>query len=372
MKRITSIITVLIMIMALCACGSGNTKAGDGDAANPEAAAGKTPDATSKDARAGVMIKVKPLTYEKFEHYFHARGTVEAVEDAFISPEINGRIKKIHVKEGQRVRKGQLLISLNSEVTESSIAEIQSGLELARTVYKKRKGLWEKKIGSEIQYLQAKTDNESLENKLKTMQAQLKMARIKAPIDGIVDDVSIKEGEMAAPGIQVIRLVNLKKVYINADVSESYLPKVGQGDTVEVSFPTYPELTMDAVIHRIGNVVKKANRTFLVQLLLDNPEEKLKPNLLAMIRMKDFHSEAALVVPAIIIKNDLTGSYLYVVDKDKESGKDVARKAYVTPGISQGSKTMVDKGLETGQQVIVDGYNLVKNGMTVQIATGEK
>ncbi|NIM11919.1 MAG: efflux RND transporter periplasmic adaptor subunit [Candidatus Aminicenantes bacterium] len=362
MKRLSvilNVLTVLVVTMTLIACGGGSAE-------NPgDVPSGSSPG--SQETGTVVLVVVKKMAYEKFEHFFQANGSVEAVKDAFISPEINGQIKKIHVKEGQRVKEGQLLVSLNSDVIESSIAEVKTALELARTVYKKRKGLWDKQIGSEIQYLEAKTNKESLENKLKTLQAQLDMSKIRAPISGIVDKIFKKEGELAIPGMQLIQLVNLENVYINAEVSEAYIANVGKNDAVEVTLPSYPGLVMEAVIHRTGQVVNPTNRTFLVQVLLDNKEEKLKPNMMALIKMRDFFDEAALVVPSIIIKNDLEGSYLYVVEPEK--GRLKARKVYVKPGLSSGSRTMIESGLEPDQQVIVKGYNLVKNGMLVKIGS---
>ncbi len=351
------LLIVLLMMATLYGCG-----AKEAEEANPGHEGAATGEAS---AEVTVRVSVKKLSPVTFEHFFLANGAVEAVKDAFISPEINGQVKKIHVKEGQRVKKGQLLVSLNSDVTRNTIAEVKTGLQLARTIYEKRKGLWEKKIGSEVQYLQAKMEKESLEHKLKTLQAQLAMANITAPINGIVDEVSNKEGELAVPGMQLIRLVNLQKVYINADVSEAYLPKLEKGAPVHVTFPSYPDIAVDSIVHRTGHVVKAQNRTFLVQVLLDNSDERLKPNIVALLKMKDFSAENALVVPSIIIKNDLQGSYLYVVERNK--GKNLARKTYVTPGVSEGSNTMVTKGLKPGEQVIVEGYNLVKNGQEVVV-----
>lgn len=355
MRRLLILCVVFLVMAAFYGCGS---------APSDEGAAGNPGSKESTEKSSAVLVSVKKLTPEPFHHYFQANGAVEAVEDAFISPEINGQIKKVHVKEGKRVKKGELLVSLNSDIIKSGIAEAKSGLELARTIYNRRKGLWEKKIGSEVQYLQAKTNKESLENRLKSLEAQLDMALIKAPIDGIVDDVLRKEGELAIPGLQLLRLVNLKEVYVNAEVSEAFLPRIKKGDPVRVSFPTYPDLTVDTVVHRTGNVIKVENRTFLVQVKLPNPGEKLKPNIIAILEMKDFSADAALVVPSIIVKNDLKGAYLYILEESE--GELLARKIYVVPGMSEGGKTMIEQGLESGREVIVEGYNLVKNGMPVK------
>ncbi len=356
-------VIVLIAFVLLVSWGCGS-KSAENSADNPGQKNNTAGNKTGANDEA-LLVEVKTVSPELFEHHFTVNGSVEAVEDAFISPELGGQVKAVHVKEGQRVRKGQLLVSLNSDVLNSSIAEVESGLELATTLYERQKGLWEKKIGTEIQYLQAKTNKESLESRLKALKAQLKMNKIQSPIHGIVDEVFQKVGELAVPGLQLMQVVNLKKVYINADVSESYLAKVHKGDTVGVHFPSYPELDTEVNVFRTGNVVKKQNRTFRVQLLLDNEAESLKPNMLAQLTIKDFSADAALLVPSIVLKNDLQGTYLFVTEKS--DGKTAAKKIYVTPGISSKGKTMVTEGLKPGQQVIVKGFNLVKNGMPVRL-----
>ena len=348
MKKLLIIFIVLIITVIGCKSDKNGEQNTNGDAA------GKA-----------IVVEIKDLEHETFAHYFSVNGSVEAVKEAFISPEIMGQVKELSVSEGQRVKKGQLLATLNSNVIDKSITEVKTGLQLARTIYKKRQGLWQKKIGSEIQYLEAKTQKESMENKLKTLEAQLEMTKIKSPINGIVDEIGKKVGELSTPGMMLLRVVNLNKIYVNADVSEAYLSKIEKGDLVDVDFPSFPALSIKTRIFQIGNVVNPQNRTFKIKISINNIDEKLKPNILAILKMKDFDSNSALVVPSIIIKKDIKGSYVYVVKQEEK--RLIAQKTYITPGISEESFTMVKEGLKEGQQVITRGYNLVKNGAEVRI-----
>jgi len=329
------------------------------------AACGKKQAAAPAVAAPSLLVEVKTVVPEKFEHFFFVNGALEAVQDAFISAETSGQIQTVHVQEGQRVQKGDLLVTLNSDITRNAVAEVQNALELARTVFRKRQELWDKKIGAEIQYLEAKTSKESLENRLASLQAQLALAQVKAPFSGIVDKIFKKAGELAVPGLQLMQLVNLNRMRVNAEVSETYLGRIRQGDRVEVTFPTYPGLSLETAISRIGQVVSAKNRTVLVQAELDNRREQMKPNMMATLRCRDFFAPEALVVPAILVKNDLEGTYLYTVEE--ENGQNVARKVYVTTGLTEANRTMVNSGLAAGQVVIVSGYNLVRNGLPVTI-----
>jgi len=298
-----------------------------------------------------------------FNHYIEVSGAAEAINAAYISPEINGQVKEIYVKEGEKVTKGQVLLKINSSIIESSIKELETALELAKTVYEKQKQLWDKNIGSEIDYLQAKNSKESLESKLETLDAQADMAIIKAPIDGIIDDVFIKEGELAIPGMLAIQLVNLESLYIKDDVSEAYLTKVKKGDMVQLEFPSYPGLNMEVPVHRIGNVVKSANRTFVVQLKIKNPDATIKPNVLAKIKINDYSVDDALLLPSLIIKQDLTGSYVYMLNSENNQ----ARKVYIETGISYKDQTMITHGINSGDQVIIKGFNQVSDGTLVRM-----
>lgn len=316
-----------------------------------------------------VPVRVRELRQGTFRHFIQVSGTAESVSAAFISPEVSGQLKEIFVEEGDYVNKGELLARLNTEITEASIAEVQSQLDLAIVVFEKQSRLWEKNIGSEMQYLNAKTNKESLEKRLETLQSQLDMAIIKSPVNGVVEEIFLKKGELALPGVQMLQVVNLDEVYINAEVSETYLPHVKEGDTVKLEFPVYPGMAINAPIYRKGSNINPNNRTFTVQLKLSNPQKLLKPNLLSVIHINDFSADSAITVPSIIIKQDLKGSYVYVLDRDGD--KSIARKVYIEPGRSYGDETMIIRGLDPGLKVIVEGYNQVTNGSAIEVKTSD-
>jgi len=322
-------------------------------------------DTTYSEEDAGTVVNVKEVQPESFKHFIQVSGKVIAEEEAFISPEMNGQIQDVHVEEGDRVKKGQLMISLNTDVTETSIKEVKTNLELLTKLFEKQKNLWEQNVGTEVQYLQAKNNMESAEARLATLEEQLDMARIRAPFSGIVEDVLVKEGEMAMPGGRLIHLVNLENLSIEADISETYLNDIRMGEEVEVGFPTFPGMDMELPISRVGSVIDNMSRTFQVELEFSNRGERIKPNQLATLRINDFTSDSALVVPSIIIKQDISGYFLYTVNESDEGP--VAGKAYVTPGRTAGEETMVTEGLKPGMRVIVEGYNLVKDGTRVNV-----
>lgn len=309
-------------------------------------------------------VTILEMQTETFQHYIEVNGTAEAVNSGYISPEINGQVEAIYVSEGERVKAGQILFKINAVVLENSIKEVETALSLAKIVFEKQKSLYDKEIGSEIDFLTTKNNKEALESKLETLNSQLDMAEVRASFNGIIDDVFIEVGEMAMPGMMAMQLVNLNQLYINADVSESFLTKVKKGDKVRIEFPSYPEIELEVPVHRTGNIIKPANRTFKVQIRMENQNELIKPNVIALIKINDFTALDALSVPSIIIKEDLKGSYIYIVNNE---GSAHAQKIYVQIGKSYGSKTMITEGLKTGDKVIVEGYNLVSDGMEIDV-----
>jgi RND family efflux transporter MFP subunit len=313
--------------------------------------------------KGAIRINVLQLKPRKFEHFFMATGTVKAENEAYISPQTNGQITRIYVEDGDKVKKGQLLARLDTEIIEKSINEVKVSLQLAETLYKKQTELWNKQIGSELQYLQARNKYEALQSKLKTLQSQYNLSFIKSPLNGVVDEVYQKVGEMATPGRQLIHVVSLNPLLVKAKISEKYLPVIKTGDEVSVTFPTFPGMNIKAAITRTGNVINPANRTFTVEFKLDNPDFKIKPNMLATLIIKDYETEQAIVVPSYLIREDLKGKYVYVV-KD-ESGSMRAVKRYVTTGLSYKDQTEIVSGLKPGDTLVTDGYSNVSDGVKV-------
>ncbi|MBN2669009.1 MAG: efflux RND transporter periplasmic adaptor subunit [Bacteroidales bacterium] len=310
-------------------------------------------------------VETLNIVEQPFSHYIEVTGQVEAVQFAYISPETPGQIKTIAVKEGDRVSKGQILLTQNSSVIDNQIKQVQAQLELAKITFEKQDDLWNnKKVGSEIQYLQAKAQKESLESQLDALISQKDMAIITAPFSGIVDKINLKEGELANPGMQAIELVNLDQIKINADVSEKYLPVVHKGDSVVVSFTTYPDLNIHAPVYRTGNIIKPANRTFAIEVRMDNKAQELKPNMISTLKIEDYHLDKAIVVPSIVIKKDFEKDFVFTAVKTDSSW--VAKKVFIKTGRSYQDQTVVTDGLNLGDRLIVKGYNTVSNGIVVE------
>jgi RND family efflux transporter MFP subunit len=313
----------------------------------------------------GVPVFIQELRPERFSHFVKSNGTVQAVDDAFISPETNGQITTIHVDEGDRVKEGELLVSLKTDIIRSNIQEVETNLELARKTFEKQKRLWADSVGSEMQYLEAKNRKESLENRLATLNEQLEMARIKAPFNGIVEDISQKVGELGTPGVRLLHLVNLKNLKVETEITEEFISNVHEGDTVAIHFPAYPDIVKKVPITRKGSVIDKESRTFTIEARIYNADERIKPNQISVVHVRDYLNPSALTVPSNVIKEDMKGAYLFVVRE--EQGEPVARKVYIETGQSFNNSSVLTGGLEAGDQVITSGYTQVSDGTPVNI-----
>lgn len=310
-----------------------------------------------------VKVTVAELTPQLFEHFIEVNGTVEADQDVNVSPESVGVIENILAKEGQQVTKGQPLAILNTETLQRSMDEMKVQLELATTTYNRQKNLWDQKIGSEMQLLQAKSNMEALQKRVESLQAQKDLSVVKAPVNGVVDIIFQKKGEIGSPQTPFAKVINIDNIKVYADIAETYITKIKQGDRAVVKFPALGK-DVPVPVFRIGNVVDPNNRTFRIRLNLNNPDRMIKPNLISIVQLRDYAAENAIVVPTILIKEDFKGNYTFVVDKT--DGTPRAKKVYVKPGINNNNMSEIQEGLTAGTLIITEGYTQVVDGSPLQ------
>lgn len=311
-----------------------------------------------------VNVKATPVTARLFEHFIEVTGSTEAEDDVNVSPETAGTIKEIFVTEGQHVSKGQALAQLNTDVLERSREEIEVQLELARTNFMRQKNLWDQRIGSEMQFLQAKSNMEALEKRLESIDSQIELATIKAPIDGVVDIIYQKKGQIAGPQIPFAKVINIDRIKIYAEVSESYLTKIKKGDRANIYFPAL-DYSVESRIAQISNTIDPNNRTFRVRINLDNSNHLIKPNLISVVKLRDYYNPSAIVIPTLYVKEDFKGQYTYIVEKkDKQQ---VAKKIYITTGVTDNNVTEIISGLQEGMLLITEGISQISNGTPVAL-----
>ena len=310
-----------------------------------------------------VKVKVTELQTEIFEHFIEVTGNVEALDDVEVSPETIGIIDAVFVKEGQSVRKGEVLAKLNTDILERSMDEVMVQLELANLNFERQDNLWKQNIGSEMQYLQSKNTKEGLEKRVESLKTQIEMGKIKSPVSGVVDVVYQKKGHIGNPQMPFAKVINISKMKVYADISEFYITKIKKGDVVDLFFPALNR-EIKAPINQIGNSIDPNNRTFRVRINLNNPDKMIKPNLVSIIKVRDYVNTEAISVPILYIKEDLKGSYTYIVET--QNGKNIAKKVYVKTGVTNNNIIEVVDGLTAGMKVVSEGYNQIIDGTPLQ------
>jgi len=314
------------------------------------------------------LITIFPAKEEVFNHYLELQGDVQTKQNVLIYPEMPGQLIRIYVKEGQYVKKGQSLAKIDDGGLANQLAQVEAQAALAETTYKRQKRLWEQKIGSEIQFLQAKTSYEAQSNAVSQLRRQLAKSVIKAPFSGVIDDVIKEQGTVVTPGMgsEVFRIVNLRNMYIKTDVPESYITSIKKGKTVEVEFPILGE-KLTSKIRQAGNFINPANRTFKVEVEVPNKEGKIKPNLTAKLKINDYSNEKAILIPQSIISENANGEqYIYVVENVKDQ-IGTAKQIIISTGKTQGDIIEVLSGVENGASIIQEGARSVKNGQEVKV-----
>lgn len=308
-----------------------------------------------------VTVSVVDAKEDIFRHYIQVQGTVDGDQNIAVSPQIPGIVSAVYVKEGSPVKKGQLLAEIDSQVLMQSISEVNTQLDLARTIFEKQSALWDKKIGSEIQYLQAKVNKESLENRVKTMKEQLKMAQILSPIDGTVESVPLRVGQLASPGLpnSIIRVINMSVAKITADVSETYASRIKNGNSVVVSFPDTGE-EIETKLNFTSRFIDPTNRTFKVECKVSSREVELRANMIAYVKIKDYTNEKAFCLPVSYIQSNQDGKFIYIA---KQKGNEwIAEKRSIKIGMDYNGIAEVLEGINAGEKIITAGFQSLNAG----------
>ena len=311
------------------------------------------------------LVELKKLKSEKFDHFVAVHGTVDAKQTVDVMSEVTGKISKLYVKEGQKVKKGQIVARISSaqlSQLEVSLANSEAQLELAEKLFKKQENLWNQKVGSEVAYLQAKTSKEALENSIAETKQQLSKASVYAPVSGTVDFLAYNEGEFATGMAPIARIVNSNDILIAADVSESLLGKISKGDAADVELPMI-EKTIPGKVTAVGEFINSENRTFKVYIK-PSAEGKgdLKPNVLSVVHFNDYSTESAFVVPSEAIQYDRLGNFVFTSAMG-DGGSKIAKKVYITTGLTYKNQTEIfGENLKNGLDVLVKGQTEVVDG----------
>ncbi len=321
-----------------------------------ELGAGKKVEATP------ITVSVTPLQAQSFKHFVEAQGIVTSKNIVQVTPQMGGSLTGIFMVEGQAIKKGQLVATIDNSVMKESLAEINNQLDLAVILYNKQKTLWDQQIGTEVQYLQAKANKEALEKRINTMQTQMGMSKVYAPISGTVEIVRQKVGEMGMPGAPIAQIVNVGDLKVTAKIGDTYVGSVKRGDAITVKFPDINK-ELNARISVVDALIDPTSRTFGIEANIPNLGGSLKPNQVAVININDLSKANSLIIKQNIVQNTEAGSLVYVAIV--ENGKKIARAKKVKTGISYNGDVEIIEGLTAGDNVITQGYQDLVDGSLI-------
>jgi RND family efflux transporter MFP subunit len=319
-------------------------------------------------------VKKNPLvtTFEAkgelFNHYIELQGNVMTKKNVLIYTQMGGLLTDVYVREGQSVKKGEILARIDDGGLEQQLAQMNIQTALAKTTFERQERLWNQNIGSEIEYLQAKSRFEGQEKAVGQMQSQLAKSVIRAPFSGIIDNIITEQGTVVAPGqSQILRIVNLQDMYIETDVPERYIPTVTKNKNVLVEFPVLNK-TVEAKVRQAANYINPENRSFKVEIAVPNQDKTIKPNLTARLKINDYTNENTVLIPQSIISENANGQqYVYTVSAKTGANIGTARKVVIETGKTQGSVIEVLKGIKSGDEIILEGARSVKDGQQVKV-----
>lgn len=321
----------------------------------------KAADPSMKAAEKVLPVITQTLQPRNFNSFIEIQGTVETKNTATATPRMAGTYTTVYVKEGQSVKAGQLLAKIDNAILRDQIAALKQQMELANTVYEKQKSLWDQKIGTEIQFLQAKNNKESLEKNLTLLETQVDMYNVYAPISGAVERVMAKTGEIAAPGMPLASIVNLGSLKATANVPDTYLSNIRMGDAVKVKLPDLSR-EINARVTFISKLVNPANRTFKIEASIPSSSD-IKPNMVSILNISDINKSNALVINQNYIQSTEFGDVVYVAET--EGNKKVAKARKITTGVSYNGEIEITEGLRAGDLIVTEGYQDLVDGQVI-------
>lgn len=308
------------------------------------------------------LIAIYTVRDTTFNHYIEVQGNVDTKENLIVYPEFSGTLVAVNVKAGQRVSKGQVLARIDDGGLGQQVAQLETQAALAQTTYERQKRLWDQKIGSEIQYLQAKTTMESQKKAVSQAKAQLAKTLVRAPFSGTIDEVITERGQVVGPGQGLFRIVNLGDMYVSTTVPEAYVGKLKVGTPVEVSLAALGK-TYQGKVRQVASNINPTNRSFAIEVAVPNTDKLLRPNQSAKLKIVDYTNASSIVVPTSVIQEDAKGTrFVFTVEGgDAQSGK--AKKTPVKVGSSSGNYTEILGGLKAGDRVVTEGASSISEGM---------
>jgi RND family efflux transporter MFP subunit len=307
------------------------------------------------------VTEAKP---EEFNHYLEVQGKVDGEDNIAVSAQMAGAIAAVFVKEGDEVHKGQIMAQIDNSVMQQQIASTRQQLDFATNLYNKQKALWDQQIGSEVQYLTAKNNKENLEKALATLNDQLDLTRIKSPINGSVEEVNLKVGQLASPGLPAVRVVNFTNAKVVAEIAEAYAPKIKPGNKVIVFFPDF-NTEIPSQIRFTSKYINPVNRTFVSEVHLGPSKVQYRANMMALVKINDYRNPSAFTIPITLVRETPEGKYIYIAKE--ENGKLVARRLPVTIGSTYNGLAEVTSGISSGDKIITTGFNNLIDGQLIQV-----
>ena len=309
------------------------------------------------------LVSVLTLKDTLFNHYLDIQGNVNTKENILIQPEMPGTLVMLNAKAGQHVSKGQILARVDDGGSSQQVASLETQYQLAKTTFERQKNLWNQKIGSEIQYLQAQTQMLSLQRSVAQAKAMLAKTVIRAPFSGTIDEVFVERGQVVSAGAQgLMRIVNLNNMYVSTSIPESYIGKLKVGTQVDV-FLTSLNKNYKGKVRQVGNFINPNNRSFGIEVSIPNPENLLRPNQVAKLKVIDYTVKNAIVVPSNVIQEDGKGKQFVFVATNSNGKTATAKKAMVTIGKSSDNVTEILSGLSANDIIVIEGVNTISEGM---------